>query len=92
MNECHANGARVPVSHGESSPKWLSVCIFLTRREREILQLLEEGLSNKDVAVRLEIEVQTVKNHVRQVFVKLGVKRRREAVRYPPEHRGLVHF
>ncbi|GEM_PF-4257448 len=92
MSESHANGVSVPVLHGENSPKWLPVCIFLTRREREILQLLEKGLSNKDIAVRLEIEVQTVKNHVRHVFVKLGLKRRSEAVRYLPEHRGLVHF
>lgn len=57
-----------------------------------MLQLLEEGLSNKAIAVRLEIEVQTVKNHERHVFAKLGLKKRSEAVRYLPEHRGLVHF
>ncbi len=92
MNEYHANCASVPVPHGESSPTRLAAYLFLTRREREILQLVEEGLSNKDIAIRLEIELQTVKNHVRHVFAKLGFKRRKEAVRDPSERRGLVHF
>jgi len=51
----------------------------LTRREREIGGLLEAGLSNKDIAVRLGIEVATVKNHVHNVLEKLQVHRRGQA-------------
>lgn len=51
----------------------------LTRREREVALLLEEGLSNKEIAQRLSIEEPTVKNHVHHVLEKLAVRRRGEA-------------
>ncbi len=51
----------------------------LTRREREILELIDEGLSNKQIAQRLHIELPTVKNHVHHILGKLGVHRRTEA-------------
>ena len=51
----------------------------LTLREREILELIDEGLSNKQIAQRLRIELSTVKNHVHHILVKLGVDRRTEA-------------
>jgi two-component system, NarL family, nitrate/nitrite response regulator NarL len=51
----------------------------LTPRELEIIALLEEGLSNKEIAGRLQIEVATVKNHVHNVLDKLEVKRRSQA-------------
>ena len=52
----------------------------LTRREAEILALVGEGLPNKEIARRLQIEVATVKNHVHNILEKLGVHRRGEAV------------
>ena len=52
----------------------------LTRREREVLGLIERGLSNKEIAGSLRIEVPTVKNHVHNILEKLGVVRRMEAV------------
>jgi len=53
----------------------------LTAREREILAFLATGASNKEVGRRLRITVQTVKNHVHRILEKLGVHRRRDAVR-----------
>lgn len=53
----------------------------LTAREREILALLAQGLSNKEIGRRLQITVQTVKNHVHNILEKLQSHRRREAVR-----------
>lgn len=61
----------------------------LTRREREIIGLIERGLCNKEIAVYLCIEVQTVKNHVHNILDKLQLQDRREAARYARE-RGLV--
>jgi two-component system nitrate/nitrite response regulator NarL len=51
----------------------------LTRREREILALVDQGLSNKEIARDLCIEVTTVKNHVHNILEKLHVHRRGEA-------------
>lgn len=52
----------------------------LTAREQEIARLIAfEGLSNKEIAERLIIELSTVKNHVHNVLVKLGVSRRSQA-------------
>ena len=51
----------------------------LTVREREIAELIDEGLSNKEIAARLHIEVSTAKNHVHNILEKLGVRRRGEA-------------
>ncbi len=48
----------------------------LTRRENQIVGLIDEGLSNKQIAQRLSIEVATVKNHVHSILDKLGVDRR----------------
>jgi DNA-binding NarL/FixJ family response regulator len=48
----------------------------LTRREREVFELLREGMSNKEIAVALSLRVSTVKNHVHRIFSKLGTSRR----------------
>lgn len=51
----------------------------LTAREWEIVQLIDHGLSNKEIARQLVIEVRTVKNHVHNILEKLQVHRRGEA-------------
>jgi two-component system, NarL family, nitrate/nitrite response regulator NarL len=58
----------------------------LTAREREILALVEEGLSNKQIARRLSIEVQTVKNHVHNLLDELGLHTRTEAAAWARRH------
>jgi two-component system nitrate/nitrite response regulator NarL len=52
----------------------------LTVRERQVVQLIGEELSNKEIASRLGIEVATVKNHVHNILEKLDVNRRSDAV------------
>jgi two-component system, NarL family, nitrate/nitrite response regulator NarL len=52
----------------------------LTPREREVLHLLDEGLSNKQIARRLSIELRTVKNHVHHILEKCRVTGRHQAV------------
>ncbi|MEL6884237.1 MAG: response regulator transcription factor [Pseudomonadota bacterium] len=51
----------------------------LTRREAQVLDLIERGRSNKVIARELGIEVSTVKNHVHSLLSKMGVRRRGEA-------------
>lgn len=53
----------------------------LTGRELEVLRLLEEGLSNEDIARKLALTLNTVKAHLRSIFGKLGVHSRTGAVR-----------
>jgi len=52
----------------------------VTEREREVLQLLADGRSNKEIAARLELSPNTVKTHVARLFEKLQVARRTEAI------------
>jgi two-component system nitrate/nitrite response regulator NarL len=54
--------------------------VQLTGRQLEIVGLIAAGLSNKEIARRLCIEVPTVKNHLHTIFEKLDVHRRGEAV------------
>ena len=51
----------------------------LTQRQAEILRLVAEGLSNKEVALRLELQEKTVKHHMTGVLSKLNVRNRTEA-------------
>lgn len=52
----------------------------LTRREHQILALIEKGFSNQEIAEQLTIELGTVKNHVHNILRKLNVESRRHAV------------
>jgi LuxR family maltose regulon positive regulatory protein len=52
----------------------------LSTRETEILKLIAQGLSNKEIARSLDIGPETVKSHLKSVFTKLGVERRAQAV------------
>lgn len=53
----------------------------LTEREREVLSLLAEGLSNKAIASRLYLSVRTVDGHLSNLYARLGVSSRMEAMR-----------
>lgn len=52
----------------------------LSRREREVLKVLAEGLTNKQIGERLNISVATVKTHIVNIYVKLGISNRVQAI------------
>jgi DNA-binding NarL/FixJ family response regulator len=52
----------------------------LTRREKEILQCLAEGLNDREIAQRLHISFETERNHMTSIFAKLGVRSRLQAI------------
>ena len=61
----------------------------LTNREIEILKLLANGMANKQIAYRLKISEKTVRNHVSNMYEKLGIYDRSQAVLYAVK-KGLV--
>ena len=61
----------------------------LSEREIEILQLVSQGKSNKEIAAELFISVNTVKVHLANIFAKIDVSSRTEATLYAIEH-GIV--
>lgn len=56
--------------------------VKLTPREIEILALVAEGLTNKEIATQLHVEEQTVKNHIHNILERLSLRRRHQAVQY----------
>lgn len=67
-----SHGIELPGSHTLDEP--------LSPREVEVLRLVAEGITNKQICDRLFIAIDTVKGHNRRIFEKLGVRRRTEAV------------
>ena len=61
----------------------------ITPRELEVLNLIAEGLSNKEMAERLFVSENTVKTHASRVFDKLGASRRTQAVQFA-KSQGLI--
>jgi ATP/maltotriose-dependent transcriptional regulator MalT len=61
----------------------------ITRRELEILELVAQGLSNREIASKLFVSENTVKTHCSRAFDKLGAKRRTQAVQLGKEF-GLL--
>jgi PAS domain S-box-containing protein len=61
----------------------------LTRRELEILRFMAGGANTKALAERLHVSPATVRNHAQNIFAKLGVHSRLEAVAYATQHRLL---
>src|SRR3954471_17380664 len=64
---------------------------ILTAREAEVLQLLQEGLSNAQIAHALSIGIETVRTHARNIYRKLGISTRRDLARFSrqaPAHVG----
>jgi DNA-binding NarL/FixJ family response regulator len=62
----------------------------LSRREYEILQLINDGLSNQQIADKLFVSENTVKKHVSNLFLKLDVQRRTEAIKRGKELNIIV--
>ncbi len=53
----------------------------LTSREAQIVQTIEEGLTNKEVAIRLDISLETVKSHIKNIYQKLEVNSRHAIIK-----------
>jgi DNA-binding NarL/FixJ family response regulator len=63
----------------------------ITPREKEVLQALAEGLTNKEIAAKLHVSVDTERTHLRNILNKLGVHSRLQALLFAARH-GLVEI
>jgi DNA-binding NarL/FixJ family response regulator len=86
--EVHSGGApmtseiaRMLVEAFQKKPASVASSEGLTQRESEILALLSEALSNKEIAERVKISYDTVRAHLRHIYEKLHVRGRAEAVK-----------
>lgn len=78
--------SRVAELSGEQIPQ---SSVRLTPREVQIINQVADGLSNKEIAQKLSIELQTVKNHIHNILDKLQLHNRLEAVQYARERKLL---
>jgi len=69
------------VLRSASAPEAVSSVVALTRREREIVDLVVLGMQNRAIAERLFIAQTTVRHHLTSIFDKLGVNNRFELIR-----------
>jgi NarL family two-component system response regulator LiaR len=69
----------VPVSNFRFDPSRLEK-LGISKREHEVLELISQGLSNQEIADKLFVSVNTIKTHLANLFMKLEVKRRTQAV------------
>jgi two-component system response regulator DegU len=85
----HAMFARLSKLAQTPARSMLQEPMILSYRELEILQLIAEGWSNRQIADRLYLSPHTVKNHVHNILRKLRVQRRLEAIKYASERQWL---
>jgi len=60
----------------EAPPRRMALDLGLTRREQELIPLIDKGLTNKEIASQLYLSEQTVKNHVHRILRKVGAENR----------------
>jgi len=68
---------------------YLAEADILTAREAEVLQLLQEGMTNAQIAHELSIGLETVRTHARNIYRKLGIRTRRDLARFARHPRPL---
>lgn len=84
INEYAESARQEPARRGSGAPASSGAAdrtiARLTGRERQVLRLIGEGMSNRRIAATLTISEKTVKNHITSLFAKLGVSARTEAL------------
>jgi DNA-binding NarL/FixJ family response regulator len=71
--------AKLIAGRGQAEAGKPALVASLTARERQVLELVARGMSNKHVAIELDLQEKTVKHHMTQIMTKLGVANRTEA-------------
>lgn len=82
----------LPGGSPEISPRDVDLILRdkgISRREFEVLELISKGYSNQEIADKLFISINTVKTHLANLFIKLNVKRRTQAIEQAKQE-GLI--
>ncbi len=79
------------LTHAEWQPNTTHIIAKLSKREREILQLIAEGLSNEKIAAQLHRSIGTIKLHAHNLYQKINAANRIEATRLLREYNELNH-
>jgi DNA-binding NarL/FixJ family response regulator len=82
----HSSESRSEPKHDGGAQK-----VGLTPSEERVLEALAQGLSNREIAEQLWLTQQTIKFHLTNIYRRLGVTNRTEAVRYAYQHRLVAH-
>jgi two-component system response regulator NreC len=75
----HPNQATSSMRSTRKSNKGADDARRLTPREREVLRLIAEGMTSREMAARLEVSLSTIESHIANVYVKFGIRNRVEA-------------
>lgn len=86
-----AAALRLTETSGRERQQEAALLDTLTPREREILEVLAEGLSDKEIAARLTVSIATVRTHVNAILAKTGARSRTQALILAVRH-GLVEI
>ena len=65
---------------------------LLTDREEQVLRLIADGLTNREIARTLSISEATVENHIHHIYLKLGVSNRAQAVAHVFKSRFVLQY
>lgn len=79
ISEALSRANDIPLSVNESPHARIKTFDALTMREREVLSLLTNGESTKELAQKLRVRSRTVQKHLQRIYAKLGVKGRTAA-------------
>jgi DNA-binding NarL/FixJ family response regulator len=90
IREVHAGGGPIPSQVGRKLADRVKQ-LTLTARELEVLQLIATGMRNKEIGGALNISEETAQGHVKNIFAKLNVHDRTEAVTLAIR-RGIIHI
>jgi LuxR family maltose regulon positive regulatory protein len=79
LNELRAAAPDVPLPAAADLDR-RAAAATISPREQELLQVLAEGLTNREIAARLVLEESTIRTHLRNIYRKLGVNSRLQAI------------
>ncbi|HLT20933.1 MAG TPA: response regulator transcription factor, partial [Thermomicrobiales bacterium] len=90
LEEARSDELAEPTNNTQASSAVALEPVRLTRREREVVRLIARGLTNRQIAVELDIADRTVDTHVTNIFKKLGVSSRVKVAAWAVE-RGMTN-